>query len=626
MMRRRYVFDLETDGLLKHLTKVHCLVIRDVDSGECWSYADHPGYRPIKEGLVRLDEADELIGHNVIKFDLPALAKVYRWKPKPNAIVFDTLVAARVMWPRDILIDSDRRRVLRGAMPGKLVGAHSLGAWGYRLGEYKGDYDGGWESWSHDMQDYCEQDTEVTRKLVLRIAEENETWEWRDCLALEHKVAFIVARQERWGFAFNMDAAVRLWGELADRKDKLEKDLRSIFKPWFAYEGQAVPKRSLKYKDRTKASVTEGCAYSKVRITEFNPASRDHIANRLKALYQWEPEEFTPEGKPKVDEEVLSRLPYKEAKALAEYFLVEKRLGQLATGKAAWIRKAESGRIHGSVNTNGAQTGRMTHADPNLAQVPGVKALYGVQCRSLFMASAGMVLVGCDADALELRCLAGYMAAFDGGDYIRTVLEGKKEDGTDMHSINARILGCSREVAKVWFYAFIYGAGDEKLGLILGHPKGLKARQAGKRSRAKFLAGLPALGKITDKVRAKVRAKNPATGQPLGYVRGLDGRKLFVRSDHSALNTLLQGAGAILMKQGLVELDEALQDAGLIPGLDYEFCANVHDEWQIDVLPQHVALVMRLAPEAIRRAGETLNFRCPLAGNAVSGANWAETH
>ena len=388
--------------------------------------------------------------------------------------------------------------------------------------------------------------------------------------------------------------------------------------PWWVKGKEITPAKSLRFKDPLRASRVEGCPFTEITYTEFNPASRDHIANRLKTLFGWDPREFTKEGKPKVDEEILLAMPYPEAKLLAEYFIVDKRLGQLATGNEAWMRHADEGRIHGSVNTNGAVTGRMTHASPNLAQVPGNGAPYGKRCRELFMASTGMVLIGCDADALELRCLAGYMAAFDGGAYIRTVLEGKKEDGTDMHSINARILGCSRDVAKVWFYAFIYGAGDEKLGLILGYMAGKGAATQGKRSRAKFLAGLPALGSITERAKQKARVQ--------GYLRGLDGRKIAARAEHAALNTLLQGAGAILMKQALVILDRDLQSSGLDPGVDYEFVANVHDEWQIEALPQHVELIERLAPAAIREAGVQLNFRCPLAGNAGHGPNWAETH
>jgi len=326
-----------------------------------------------------------------------------------------------------------------------------------------------------------------------------------------------------------------------------------------------------------------------------------------------------------VDEEVLKQLPYPEAQVLSEYLMVEKRLGQLATGKEAWLKHVRpDGRIHGEVTTNGAVTGRMTHSKPNIAQVPGLtdkktgKPMpYGKECRSLFIVPVGKKLVGCDADALELRCLAGYMARYDGGAYIKTVLEGKKELGTDMHTVNAKALGTTRDIAKVWFYAFIYGAGDFKLGTILNAPRG-KEMEWGRRSRARFLKNLPALKTIIEKVQKAVAKK--------GFLKGLDGRQLRVRSSHSAFNTLLQSAGAILMKAALVLLDEDLQRAGYVPGRHYEFVANVHDEFQIEADEEIADDVGKRAVTAIIKAGEFFGFGCPLNGNAECGSSWATTH
>jgi DNA polymerase-1 len=367
----------------------------------------------------------------------------------------------------------------------------------------------------------------------------------------------------------------------------------------------------------------------KVKLTEFNPGSRDHIATWLQRGFGWEPMEFTKDGKPKCDETTLNDLPWPEAKVLVQYLTVAKRLGQLYEGDESWFKHEHNGRIHGGVNTNGAVTGRMTHAGPNMAQVPACSALYGKECRALFTASPGMVLVGIDADALELRDLAGYMAKFDGGEYIRTVLEGKKEDGTDMHSVNCRALGMQpkekqwdgrpgREVAKTWFYAFIYGAGDEKLGFIRTGQKGPEAVRAGKKARKAFLTGLPALGKLVEQVKK--------VSQERGYLLGLDGRRLNVRGQHSALNTLLQSAGAVQMKIALTILDRDLQAAGLVPGVDYEFVANVHDEWQIECKPELGEKIGELGKAAIRKAGEQLGFRCPLDGAYSVGRTWADTH
>lgn len=614
-------------------------------------YADQPGYPPIREALDRLSEADLIVGHNVIGFDLPAIAKVYPgWTYKGQ--VRDTLIMARLIWPVEDLKERDFKRFKEGKLPGNMIGRFTLQSFGYRLGNYKGDYSGSWAEWNVEMQEYMMQDGEVTASLWNAIAKK----QWAEqSIQLEHAVAFIVSRQERYGFLFNTEDAGRLYAEMVGVKTEVEAELQAAFPPWVT-ETVFIPKgnnRTLGYQ--------KGVPFIKRKTVTFNPSSRDHIASRLKAQRGWEPLDFTPDGKPKVDEEILSKLPWPETDLLIKYLTVEKRIAQLATGKEAWLKKVDdkTGRIHGRVITNGAVTGRMTHSGPNLAQVPGVRlgkddkplyglaGYYGAECRKLFTVAKGKKQVGADASALELRCLAGYMARFDDGAYIRTVLEGKKEDGTEIHSVNAKALGTDRATAKVWFYAFIYGAGDFKLGTILKAPAG-KEMSAGRASRARFLKNLPALGKIIDKVKNRVdgHCYRDAEGKPIvlkdkakarallaaggtrepTYLIGLDGRQLKCRSSHSAFNTLLQSAGAVIMKVALVELDDQLQASGMIPGVHYEFVANVHDEWQIEVDEDKADYVSKAAVAALRRAGEILKFRCPIDGEAKVGGSWYDTH
>jgi len=324
---------------------------------------------------------------------------------------------------------------------------------------------------------------------------------------------------------------------------------------------------------------------------------------------------------PKVDDEILKALPYDEAPLLAEFQMVKKRIGQLAEGKQAWLKhyNESDGRIHGAVNTNGAVTGRMTHFNPNLAQVPAGYSPYGPEMRALFYALAGRKIVGCDADGLEARCLAHYMAKYDGGAFIKVILEGNKADGTDIHSLNAKALGCSRTTAKKFFYAFMYGGGNGKLGAILmgddnfadyvGDPGKL-----GGRMRKKFLNSLPALKKLTDAVKEAVKQR--------GWLKGLDGRKLYSRSAHSALNLLLQSAGALVMKKALCLADEELS----AEGYDYEFMLNIHDEFQLDADEEQAEDVAHVCEAAIENAGDYFNLRCPLSGSADVGDNWYETH
>jgi DNA polymerase-1 len=629
-MNDRLMFDVETNGFLEKLTVIHSIVLKDVDTGDLYSYHG----KRIPEGLARLAAAKMIIGHNVLKFDLPAIRKVYP-SFTYKGIVVDTLLLSRLVFS-DIKKQIDFDLQKKGRLPGNMMGKHSLESWGYRLGNYKGEYmdwckangiADPWAEWRPEMQTYCEQDVEVNLALFLRLLKRMENQRWRgECVSLEHDVLRIVLRQITYGFAFDETAATALHVELTKHRLRLEDELQKAFPPR-EIKTPFVPKANNKPRGYVKGVLTY-----KVRTEVFNPSSRPMIAERLKLKYGWEPTEFTEDGKPKMDEGTLEGLPWPEAKLLNEYFMVEKRLAALANGKQAWLKHVRNGAIHGDVDTMGTFTGRMSHKRPNTGQVPSCDVPYGKQCRALFVARKGRVVVGCDADALELRNLAHFMAAYDGGAYIETVLKGDKSKGTDMHSVNARAMGldpvkkytvgaielAGREIAKTFFYAFIYGAGAEKLGTIIGKPRGAAARAAGAKLKASFLKGLPALQKLIDALTAKIKVQ--------GFIYGIDGRTLPIRSAHAALNTLLQSAGAIVMKKALVILDGSLSRAGLAYGDDYEFVANVHDEFQIECKPEHADTVGKFAAEAIRAAGHHFNFRCPLDGQYKVGKSWAETH
>lgn len=641
MFQRRLTVDLETDGLLATVSKVHVMVIRDLTNKTTHVFRKNLLMDNIKDGVEMLaDPYSQVIAHNGIKYDFPVLQKLYGLVI-PWTRVLDTLVLARLAFPNQFDLDLAQEKKKPNKRdfpppPGGLYGSHALEAWGHRLGKHKGDYRGDpsiadpderyarrWDAWNQEMEDYCVQDVRVTVSL-LNLLESMEVAE--QAILLETQVAVILARQERHGFLFNEALAVKLYALLAQRKMELEQEVRKVFKPRFLRDGKGfTPAR-----DNKRMGYVGGAPLSKVKLTEFSPTSRQHVAHWLKQEYGWVPTEFTDDGAPKVDDDVISKLPYPEAAPLKEYFMVVKRLGALADGKEAWLKAVQAdGRIRGSVNTIGAVTGRMTHSRPNLAQVPSSKSPYGHECRELFWVPVGKLLCGADAEALELRDLAGFMAIYDGGAYIKTVLEGKKELGTDMHSVNCRALGMDpkakvhgeetgRDIAKTWFYAFIYGGGDEKLGYILIREWGEAAKEAGRKARAAFLKNLPAMGELVKAVKRKSKAQ--------GYLKGLDGRRLHVRSQHAALNTLLQSAGAVQMKRALCLLDDALQARGWVPGVNYEFVANVHDEWQIEVDHDKAEILGPLAVEAIRQAGISFNFRCPLAGAFDIGRTWAETH
>jgi DNA polymerase I-like protein with 3'-5' exonuclease and polymerase domains len=423
-----------------------------------------------------------------------------------------------------------------------------------------------------------------------------------ESVKLEHDFAHVIRKQEAHGFHFDEVKANELLAKLQRRQAEIGVQLQEAFEPWELSE-PFVPKTNNKTRGYVKGELTY-----KVKEVVFNPASRDHIANRLTTIHGWVPTVHTDNGKPKVDETVLAGLDYPEAALLREYLMLDKRLGQLAVGKNAWLRMVKGGRIHGQVNTNGAATGRCTHNRPNVAQTPSVGAPYGTQCRELFHAPEGYSLVGADLSGLELRCLAHFMHKFDGGAYTDVVLHG------DIHSVNQKAAGLpSRSLAKSFIYGFLYGAGSAKIGSMVGGTE-----KEGRKLINKFMAATPALKKLRDAVDATVKSKK--------HLIGLDGRVLPVRSSHAALNTLLQGAGALLAKQATVILYKNLTDKGYKWGEDYAQVAHVHDEVQLIARKEIADDVGREAVKSFQLAGDHFKFRCPITGEYKVGANWADTH
>lgn len=573
------VVDIETDGLLHELTKVHCIVARSTKDGvHTW------GPDRIPAALEWLSTQPHIIGHNWQGFDDHALRKVYpTWAYRGE--VLDTLVTSRMLWP-DLRGPDFTRASKDPAFPKQLIGRHSLEAWGYRLGihkdaEFKKTHD--FKTYSQEMLDYCIQDTAVTLALAQKTADHKPP---KRAVELEHKFSSVLDRQMARGFLFDKQAALALVGVLSSRRAELDQELSACFPPFV--DTYKTPKKQI---ERTKTTL-------------FNPNSREHIARALIEKYGWKPELFTENGKAQVDESVIEGLTYPEAKALAERLLIQKRLGQLAEGTQSLLGAVkEDGRIHGYINHNGTVTGRCSHSNPNLGQVPSVGHPYGAEFRSLFGVPPGARLVGCDASGLELRCLAHFMARYDGGAYAKILLEG------DIHSANQAAAGlATRPQAKTFIYAFLYGAGDEKIGKVVGG-----GASEGKKLKERFLKKLPALARLRDDVQQAAKR---------GHIYGLDGRPIAVRSQHAALNTLLQSAGALVMKQATVNMD----GLSTFRGYDAHQVAHVHDEYQFEVPEAAAEACGQDARNAIRMVTKDFDFRCPLDGEFKIGRNWADTH
>lgn len=619
-------FDIETNAIedwsnLSDLKTVHCLSIYDPTTPKMITYHG----AGIQNGLIELAKAERIVGHNVLGFDIPALGKMYSFHP-PLIKVMDTMVMARCIVP-DVRNDD----FLRNKFDKTLVGSHSLKAWGLRLNKLTklsyGEEDGAFNEYNEDMRKYCERDTIVTQLLYDYLMSSKPS---SQMLAIEHWFAYLMRLQEKKGFAFDIEKAekleMKLAGVRADLLDKLQKEFPAKTEEMKTPSGWSLQiqredgmefitaatktelKKQLKIRNLKQTLVKDAVKLAnKTKTIPFKPGSRQQIAERLLALGYELPKE--PDAKtPKVDEAVLRSIEHPFAEVLCDYLLVTKRLGQLAEGNQAWLKLQKDGRIHGRVNTNGAVTGRCTHQNPNVAQVPACRAEYGEECRDLFKAGDGYKLVGCDAAGLELRMLAHYLAYYDGGEYAKTVIEG------DIHTLNQKAAGLeTRDQAKTFIYAFLYGAGDAKIGEIVGG-----SAKEGQMLKRKFLSNLPALKKLQADVQQKVQRSNKLTG--------LDGRILPVRSPHAALNMLLQSAGAVCMKVALIQLFNRLNQMKWQFGREYSFVANVHDEFQAEVQPDKASVFCELAVDAIRRAGKELKLNVMLDGEAKIGETWKETH
>lgn len=567
------VWDIEANGLanptldkkgnpISRATSIWCIVAKEIGNEKIFTYTGSE----IESGIDFLNRADLWIGHNLVGYDIPVLR---RFGLTSRCAVLDTLIVSRLMYP-------DKKDVKFPLHNKKGVHSHSLEAWGRRLGKSKKDYEGGWESYSPEMLDYCINDVEVNH-LIYKY-QKNWIENNKKITQLEHLVGHVCADMSANGFKFDCDSAQDLQYELQRDKADIEDSLQKIF-PTIIKE---------RWSEKTGKRLKD-------KIIIFNPSSTKQIAERFNVKYSWKAP-TTEAGNPNCDTKVLKNLEFPEAASILRYRDIQKLLGMVDD----WMLRActsGDGTIHGQFNHQGAATGRATHSQPNISQVDK-----DPRARRLWKPHDGHVQVGSDLSGLELRMLAHHMSEFDGGAYAKEILEG------DIHTTNMNAAGLSdRDQAKTFIYGFLYGAGSEKIGQIVGG----NARD-GQQLKAKFLRRLPALRKVMQNVQFQ--------SAKYGSVILLDGRRVPVRSDHAALNTLLQGNGAVVSKLWLVLAHKYLSPKGV------KFMGWIHDEIQVSCSPDIAEETGKELVWAAQVAGEKLKVRMPIDAEYVIGESWADTH
>jgi DNA polymerase I-like protein with 3'-5' exonuclease and polymerase domains len=580
---KKVIFDVETDGLEGNT--IHCIVTK-VIGGETQLFPPDN----LQAAVDILTSADVLIGHNIIGFDIPVIKKHFDVTLTNH--IEDTLVVSRLVNP-------------------VLTGGHSLDNWGYLLypndaEKRKAKQPDSWDEYTEEMGKYCIQDVELNADIYYALLKQVEEFS-QESIDLEHSVAKIIKEQEVKGFMLDEKKATLLSAKLQSKMATLEKEVHETFKPKWVDDRLITPKFNkdgslskvpkLTDEELIKVKATDYKPFMRQKWVEFNLASRKQIGEYL-IDFGWKPKKFTPTGQPIVDETTLEKVKgIPEATLIAEFMMLQKRVAQVSS----WLELAKEGRVHGFVIPNGAITGRMTHRNPNVAQTPSSHKPYGKECRECWTVPAGYKLVGIDASGLELRVLAHYMK---NKDYINEIISG------DIHSTNQSLAGLEqRSQAKTFIYALIYGAGDSKIGSVVGGNS-----KVGASLRNRFLNNLPSLRNLTTSVERAASTRK--------YLKALDGRHIHIRKVYSSLNTLLQGGGAVIMKTALVLLDNRIKQLNL----DASFVGNIHDEWQIEVREDQAEQVGQLGVQALKDTTEVLKLNCPLDGEYQIGDNWSETH
>jgi DNA polymerase I-like protein with 3'-5' exonuclease and polymerase domains len=593
------VVDLEADGFLygsrgtdkkkgdREATQVFCIAVKDLDTGinKLFEPLD------IEEGLRYIDTFNTIVLHNGIGYDLPLLDKLYGWKYKGDVV--DTLILSRMAYPFRI--------------------SHSLSSWGEDLGSSKIDYNN-FDYYEEEMGVYCKQDVEVTARLYNKLISRVDPT--KDYIQLENEVLRIQTEASMYGVSFDEESAVRLLQAIDAEMESLQQEVDSIlgnhievYKTKLKKDGNPNVHAQKRINQGFTYRLDEEFCYID-EVTQITFDTKKLFINRLLEL-GWKPTWLTEKGMPQITrqgavEPNLSNIPGMKGVDIGKYFVLKHRRA-LVDGLFRHIRS--DGKIPSEANTLGAVTGRYTHR--KIANLPAIRSLYGEEIRALFGVEPGRVQVGADLAGIEARMLAHYM---DDPSYTKEVLEG------DIHTANQVAAGLpTRDSAKTFFYGFLYGAGDAKVGaLVNGNAND------GKRVKEQFLNNLPSLKKLINTKQKEAR---------MGFVRSLDNRPVFITrskgfdgiekyDDRKALNSLLQSSATVFFKRWLLFVDKYIN----FFKLDVKLMISYHDEGQWSVADKDVQKFKEGLQKALEATDKYYKVKCRNDIDIKTGKNWMDCH
>ena len=641
-----YVFDLESDNLLEEATKIHCGVVANLNDDRTWKYRPHE----IDQLVSQLMKADVLIGHNIISYDLPLIEKLTGQVFKGKVV--DTLVMSRLHKPK---------RTLPIHAKNKRAGPHSLYSWGVRCGRDKPDYDA-WEEFDEDMLHRCSEDVEINKLTFFELMKEVKGQSWRDAHLLTFELFKNLHKQEQYGWLVDqpyMDKCVDIlthWIERIDNtivpllplkliveEQKVKGEYKYVQKPFKKnreYSAQVLNWMALCDMDSSEKSVVG--PFSRISYRTVSLDSNDETKDYL--LSQgWEPETWNykkdKKGRPEKDErgnliktspklngdDAFIGVSGKVGRLIAKRVQARHRRSQIE----GWKRLIRpDGRLSARV-AGVASTGRMKHA--GLVNVPGGDAFFGKQMRKCFISKPGYVLVGCDSAGCQNRQLAARV-----GDpfFTETLINGSKELGTSIHHVNQKAikevagLDVTYHMAKTLNYAFMFGASDKKLASSYGSTSvelGTKIREA----LLSVAAGFEALvNNLTKEWRSNAKRRVNDWGKLQyynGWVTGLDGRPIYIESEHQILVYVLQSDEGIMMSAAYNLLWKRLSKKYKYEE-DFGVVCFMHDEYTIECREEIAEDVAKIAEKCIVDAGKFYNIQCPHQGESAIGKDWYSIH